>query len=99
MRARCRRYAGSRGRRGGHIDVSALPQLEHHERPEPMTVVRPRCRVVVEQSFEGRSAEPPTRACGVTEEHLTGERSQFAAKPGGERNAEAALAAVRDERR
>jgi len=58
------------------VDVSALPQLEHHERPEAMAVVRAPRSVVVEQALEGGHAEPPARARGLAEEHLTSERSQ-----------------------
>ena len=79
--------------------MRALPQLEHHERPEAVAVVGAARRMLVEQPFDGRGAEPAARARRLAEQEVARERAQLAAEPRGERNAEAALAAAGDARR
>src|SRR6266446_9095601 len=99
IRVRCRRLAGSRGCRDRLVDMRALPQLEHHECPEAVAVVGPARRVLVEKPLDGRRAKPAARARRLTEQEVACKRLQLTAEPGRERNAEAALATVRDARR
>jgi hypothetical protein len=51
-----------------------LPQLEHDERPEPVAVIGPLRRVLVEQPLERAGAEPAARARVAAEQELSCER-------------------------
>ncbi len=86
-------------RAGSHVDVRALPELEHRQRPQPVAVVGAARRVLGEETLDRLGPEPSACARPVVEEQLARERLQIAAKPLRERKAEAALAAGRDLRR
>ena len=56
-----------------------LPQLEHHERPQPVAVVGAFGRVLVEQACDGVVVEPTALACLPVEEQLACQRLKLAA--------------------
>src|SRR5436190_20862630 len=84
---------------GRRVDVGALPELEHHECPEPMTVVGGVAVVLVEQALHSVCAEPATRGCPIAEEELASQGAQLLSEPRGQRPAEAGLPALGDDRR
>src|SRR6185437_15912792 len=88
-----------RGNRGGAVDVRALPELEHRQRPQPVAVVRPARCMLGQETLHRLGPEPAAAPRALVEQQLPAQRPQIAAEPLRERKAEAALAPGRDLRR
>src|SRR5207247_3428195 len=66
------------------------PQLEHQQTPEPVRVVGAALGVLTEQAFDGARAQLSS-ASGLVEQEVACELTELAAKPAGDRDAEAGL--------
>src|SRR5690242_3709878 len=89
--------AGSRRvKRGRFVDERAVPQLEHEERPDALSVVRRGAFVLVEHPPDDAVVEVATTPRLPVEEHIVRDLAKLASKPRGERRLEAALGGVQD---
>src|SRR3954447_17151105 len=75
----------------GDVDVLAVPQLEHEQRPDALVVVVDARRVAVEQILDGVAAEVAALQCPRVEQDLARPRAQVAAQPRRQRDREALL--------
>ncbi len=78
------------------LHVETLPELEHHQAPEPVAVVGPAGDVLVQQPLEHGGPELAALPHPLVEEHLGGEPAQPAPEPVADRDAEARLPTARD---
>ena len=93
-------YCGLRG--GGAsraVGELAEPQLEHDERPQPMTVIALPLLMLVPESRNARRVEDPAILQPAVEQQLRCQRLERPAQPVGNRRGEAVLGAVENRAR